>query len=187
MPIYEYRCSQCRHKLEALQKFSDAPLVACPACGRDALVKPSRPPASSSRAAAGTRPTSAAAASRPRSRTPASGDGQARRPRPRAKTDAAKTDAATAKPRRASRQDGAKPRPPSPQRRRADVDRRLARASRMKRYLSPASWSGCRSASRSGCCISCVTTLDQTLLLLPEVRAPGRAHRLPHSRASACC
>jgi len=39
MPIYEYRCTLCGHELEALQKFSDAPLVACPACTKDALVK----------------------------------------------------------------------------------------------------------------------------------------------------
>ncbi len=39
MPIYEYRCTACEHKHEALQKFSDAPLVSCPQCGRDALVK----------------------------------------------------------------------------------------------------------------------------------------------------
>ncbi len=39
MPIYEYRCTQCSHKLEALQKFSDAPLSTCPACGKEALSK----------------------------------------------------------------------------------------------------------------------------------------------------
>lgn len=39
MPIYEYRCNTCEHKFEALQKFSDAPLVTCPACANDALVK----------------------------------------------------------------------------------------------------------------------------------------------------
>ncbi|MFO1415610.1 MAG: FmdB family zinc ribbon protein [Burkholderiales bacterium] len=39
MPIYEYRCSACEQKHEALQKFSDAPLVRCPQCGKDALVK----------------------------------------------------------------------------------------------------------------------------------------------------
>jgi len=39
MPIYEYRCSSCGHKLESLQKFSAAPLVPCPACHADALVK----------------------------------------------------------------------------------------------------------------------------------------------------
>ena len=39
MPIYEYRCSSCGHELEALQKLSDQPLVACPACQKDTLVK----------------------------------------------------------------------------------------------------------------------------------------------------
>jgi putative FmdB family regulatory protein len=39
MPIYEYRCNECGHKLESLQKLADAPLVTCPACGRNALSK----------------------------------------------------------------------------------------------------------------------------------------------------
>jgi putative FmdB family regulatory protein len=39
MPIYEYRCSVCGHELEALQKFSDAPLASCPSCHGDTLVK----------------------------------------------------------------------------------------------------------------------------------------------------
>src|SRR5215468_4687882 len=39
MPIYEYRCSSCGHELEALQKLSEAPLLACPSCKADALVK----------------------------------------------------------------------------------------------------------------------------------------------------
>ena len=39
MPIYEYQCQQCGHELEALQKISDAPLVACPQCGKDTLNK----------------------------------------------------------------------------------------------------------------------------------------------------
>ena len=39
MPIYEYRCTRCGHHLEALQKFSDAPLVTCPACAQDSLAK----------------------------------------------------------------------------------------------------------------------------------------------------
>lgn len=39
MPIYEYRCTQCGHKLETLQKFSDAPLTTCPSCGKEALSK----------------------------------------------------------------------------------------------------------------------------------------------------
>ena len=39
MPIYEYVCSDCGHALEALQKISDAPLQACPACEKDSLKK----------------------------------------------------------------------------------------------------------------------------------------------------
>ena len=39
MPIYEYRCSSCGHELEALQKLSEVPLLACPSCHADALVK----------------------------------------------------------------------------------------------------------------------------------------------------
>lgn len=39
MPIYEYRCSHCGHELEALQKLSEAPLTACPACRASTLVK----------------------------------------------------------------------------------------------------------------------------------------------------
>ena len=39
MPIYEYQCGNCGHSLEALQKFSDAPLLDCPACGAANLQK----------------------------------------------------------------------------------------------------------------------------------------------------
>jgi putative FmdB family regulatory protein len=39
MPIYEYRCGECGHELEKIQKFSDAPLSDCPACGKPALTK----------------------------------------------------------------------------------------------------------------------------------------------------
>ena len=39
MPIYEYRCENCGHELEAVQKVSDNPLVKCPCCGADALKK----------------------------------------------------------------------------------------------------------------------------------------------------
>ena len=39
MPIYEYRCQECEHEVEALQKLSDPPLVDCPACGKPALQK----------------------------------------------------------------------------------------------------------------------------------------------------
>jgi putative FmdB family regulatory protein len=33
MPIYEYQCAACGKVTEAWQKFSDAPLAVCPACG----------------------------------------------------------------------------------------------------------------------------------------------------------
>jgi putative FmdB family regulatory protein len=39
MPIYEYRCTACGHKLEALQKFTEAPLSDCPVCGKSSLSK----------------------------------------------------------------------------------------------------------------------------------------------------
>ncbi|MGH8799854.1 MAG: FmdB family zinc ribbon protein [Casimicrobiaceae bacterium] len=39
MPIYEYRCSACSHKLESLQRLADAPLTTCPACGKETLTK----------------------------------------------------------------------------------------------------------------------------------------------------
>ena len=39
MPIYEYRCTDCGHRLEALQRLADAPLKACPACGKETLTK----------------------------------------------------------------------------------------------------------------------------------------------------
>jgi len=39
MPFYEYRCEQCGHEMEALQKISDEPLMDCPECGQPALKK----------------------------------------------------------------------------------------------------------------------------------------------------
>ena len=37
MPIYEYACKNCDHKLDALQKMSDDPLTDCPECGKPQL------------------------------------------------------------------------------------------------------------------------------------------------------
>ena len=37
MPIYEYACKACGAALEIRQKFSDAALTDCPACGAPAL------------------------------------------------------------------------------------------------------------------------------------------------------
>ena len=39
MPIYEYRCTDCGHRLEALQRLADQPLLGCPACGKESLTK----------------------------------------------------------------------------------------------------------------------------------------------------
>ncbi|MDR2016727.1 MAG: zinc ribbon domain-containing protein [Burkholderiales bacterium] len=39
MPIYEYRCTDCGHTLEALQKISEPVLTTCPACDKTALTK----------------------------------------------------------------------------------------------------------------------------------------------------
>jgi len=32
MPLYEYRCESCGHRVEVLQKFSDRPLETCQKC-----------------------------------------------------------------------------------------------------------------------------------------------------------
>ncbi len=37
MPIYEYRCGECSHELEKLQRMSEEPLRECPSCGKHGL------------------------------------------------------------------------------------------------------------------------------------------------------
>jgi putative FmdB family regulatory protein len=39
MPIYEYRCQNCQHEMEVMQKMSDEALIYCDACGKDTLTK----------------------------------------------------------------------------------------------------------------------------------------------------
>jgi putative FmdB family regulatory protein len=39
MPIYEYRCDACGHQEEHLQKLSEAPIAACPACNKPSYRK----------------------------------------------------------------------------------------------------------------------------------------------------
>lgn len=39
MPIYAYRCTECGHAEDILQKISAAPLTACPACGQSTYAK----------------------------------------------------------------------------------------------------------------------------------------------------
>ena len=39
MPIYAYKCADCGHEKEVLQKISDAPLTDCPGCGHASMVE----------------------------------------------------------------------------------------------------------------------------------------------------
>jgi len=39
MPIYAYRCGECGHAKDVLQKMSDPVLTTCPACGAEAFTK----------------------------------------------------------------------------------------------------------------------------------------------------
>ena len=37
MPLYEYQCASCAHRLEIIQKFADGPPDTCPKCGKGPL------------------------------------------------------------------------------------------------------------------------------------------------------
>jgi len=39
MPIYAYRCADCGHTKDVLQKLSDPVLTTCPSCGAQAFQK----------------------------------------------------------------------------------------------------------------------------------------------------
>jgi putative FmdB family regulatory protein len=39
MPIYTYRCKNCSHEFEKLQKISSDALKKCPECGKETLVR----------------------------------------------------------------------------------------------------------------------------------------------------
>lgn len=39
MPIYAYKCSDCGHAQDVLQKMSDPLLTVCPECGKSTYVK----------------------------------------------------------------------------------------------------------------------------------------------------
>jgi putative FmdB family regulatory protein len=45
MPLYEYACDACGHRLEIIQKFSDGPPDACPKCGKGPLQRQQSSPA----------------------------------------------------------------------------------------------------------------------------------------------
>jgi len=37
MPTYDYECTECKHKFEQMQRFSDEPLKECKKCKKDTL------------------------------------------------------------------------------------------------------------------------------------------------------
>ena len=39
MPIYDYKCSNCGHQFELIQKFSDQPAEICPQCSQKSVQK----------------------------------------------------------------------------------------------------------------------------------------------------
>lgn len=39
MPIYEYECERCQHRVELIQKRSDPPLTVCPRCQAEGAMK----------------------------------------------------------------------------------------------------------------------------------------------------
>ena len=39
MPIYDYKCSECEHQIELIQKISDDPKTVCPKCNKKSLKK----------------------------------------------------------------------------------------------------------------------------------------------------
>jgi putative FmdB family regulatory protein len=39
MPIYAYRCAECGHSEDVMQKMSDAPLTECPQCHAQSFSK----------------------------------------------------------------------------------------------------------------------------------------------------
>ena len=39
MPIYDYKCSNCRQEFELIQKLSDKPKTNCPNCEKNSLRK----------------------------------------------------------------------------------------------------------------------------------------------------
>lgn len=37
MPTYDYKCTACKHQMEAFHSMKDKPLRKCPSCGKNAL------------------------------------------------------------------------------------------------------------------------------------------------------
>jgi len=45
MPLYDYRCENCSHEFEALQRVNQDPLTECPICSEHSLKKQASAPA----------------------------------------------------------------------------------------------------------------------------------------------
>jgi len=39
MPLYSYKCKECEHELEVLQRMMDPVLLECPECHKESLEK----------------------------------------------------------------------------------------------------------------------------------------------------
>jgi putative FmdB family regulatory protein len=39
MPTYQYQCTSCGHRMEEFQSITEAPLVRCPECNTESLVR----------------------------------------------------------------------------------------------------------------------------------------------------
>ncbi|MES2499718.1 MAG: zinc ribbon domain-containing protein [Pseudomonadota bacterium] len=39
MPIYDFQCTSCGHKLELLRKISDSSVAVCPSCNQETFSK----------------------------------------------------------------------------------------------------------------------------------------------------
>ena len=39
MPTYQYQCEACGHELEEFQSMTEPPLVRCPSCNGDSLIR----------------------------------------------------------------------------------------------------------------------------------------------------
>lgn len=39
MPIYEYQCTECGHKMDKFQKMDSPPITTCPQCNNESMKK----------------------------------------------------------------------------------------------------------------------------------------------------
>ena len=179
MPIYEYRCSSCGHELEALQKLSDAPLTTVLRARARRLVKLVSAAGFQLKGSGWYAPTSRAgtktAPTKEGSDAPA--DAKVRGKSEGAERDQVqtKTEAATATP-LPSRDRGA-PLPPA-------SGNPPSRA--MKRYVIAGLLVWVPLGITIWVIESLVSTLDQTLLLIPERYRPAALFGFTFP-GSACC